>query len=1033
MAEKDIIQNMIFQLGQSQGERMPRELGIHHADLDEHTPEELLRFAGKLAPFVSFFSNDGNTPDGDWSSFFPADESAIKKALENGSGDTPPHLALFLAFLELYKIPQQVINRLTGRHLDYYYRDVLRLVKKDALPDKVHLLLELKKNAPPVSIGPEVLFSAGKDALGREVIYKPGRTTVINSARVDSLRSLFIDSSGQGKVLQAPVANSADGLGGKLEGAEPKWYGFGHSGLQAAETGFALASPVLRMREGLRNVSVTLTLTSVDQEAVTDATLKEAFEVFITGEKHWLGPFKVSPTLTIDTAQKFTLKLSFSIPETEKAVTDYDPLVHGYSYSATSPVLQLLLKEECSTIGYNQLKRITLQSAAVAVDVSNFTAMVLENDGGSLDPKKAFLPFGSQPTRGSRFMVGCGEVLSKKLSEVKIKVNWKDAPTSFTNHYAGYDASGINNDAFTAAVSFSDGGGWDFSQPGVKLFESANASSEHTFTFPPASSPVSPTSFSASSSLSQGLRINALNSAGSLWSVTAARSYLLRKPIFSSFKKSVPELRQGFITFALERDFLNSTYRKKYVEKVMTYSRAGGTLTILNEPYTPSIQSITLSYKASSGTVNIGQEPATLDDFSNPDLHFFQIAYFGQMREHRYQRSQFDFLRDKGVRLLPPYDNEGELLVGFAELQGGDSVSVLFQAAEGSADPELARQDVSWHVLCDNYWKPLSRNEVVLDTTNQLLTSGIITFVIPREATTSNTILPAGRIWLKAAVVVNVKAVSQLIDVAANALEARFADNNNDPGHLLSALAKGSISKLKNGLAEIKGVKQPYGSFGGRPLESDDRFHTRVSERLRHKDRCITPWDYERIVLEAFPSLHKVKCIPHATPDCWLKPGNVLLVVVPDLKNQNAVNPLEPKVDADTLDRIIVHAGQRAGMQVRVDAKNPRYQKIKLDFKVKFRVGYEPNFYSKELDAALIRFLSPWAYQAERDISFGGTIYKSVLLDFVEDLDYVDYVTDFKMYSYSGDTSNTIDINVAQPETPDAILVSAGSHSIREV
>lgn len=1026
MAEKDIIRNMIFQPGQSQGERMPVELGVHHADLDEHTPEEQLRFTRKLAAFIGYFGNDADTPEGDWSNFFPDGDDAIKKALENVAGDTQPHLALFLAFLELYRIPREVINRITGRHLDFYYRDVLRLEKKGALPDRVHLLLELKKNSPPIMVGPELLFSAGKDTLGRELIYAASRSTVINSARIDSLRSLFVDSSGHGRVLRAPIANSADGLGGKLAGDEPKWHGFGHNGLQPAETGFALASPVLRMREGTRRVTLTLTLGQLDRDAVNDETLKETFEAFITGEKQWLGPYPVTPELALDTARNFTLSLSFSIPENEKAVIDYDRPVHGYSYIAAVPVVQLLLKENCATIGYNQLKRIRLLKAALTVDVSNITSLALENDHGTLDPGKAFLPFGTQPTRGSRLMIGCAEALGKKLAELKISVKWQDAPSDFASHYDGYDVRGIDNDAFTAEVSFSDGGNWHVSSPGVQLFESANASTEHRFSFSNGSSP-------AAASISQGMRIHALNSSGSLWGVRSASSWLLRKPVFESFRRMVPETRAGFISFSLERDFLHSAYRRKYVENVVTYSRSGGTLTILNEPYTPAIRGISLSYRAVSDTVNIGLERVTIDDFSNPDLHFFQIAYFGQMREHRYQRNQFGFLRDKNVYLLPRYGNQGELLAGFSGLRGGDSVSVLFQAAEGSADPQLPRQQVGWSALCDNYWKPLDRSQVLMDTTNQLLTSGIITFVIPAEATTTNTILPGGRIWLKAGVTGNAGALSLLIDVAANALEARFMDNGNAPRQSSASLEKGSISKMKNGPAELKTVRQPYASFGGRPPEQDELFHTRVSERLRHKNRCITPWDYERIILEAFPGLHRVKCIPHATSDCWLKPGNVLIVVVPDLRNRNAVNPLEPRVDSDTLDRITAQLRQRCGMQVGVQAVNPRYQKVRLDFRVRFRTGYEPNFHCRELDAALIRYLSPWAFQAESGISFGGTIHKSVLLDFVEELEYVDYVTDFRMYSYQGETSNMIDINLAQPETPDAILVSAGSHSIREV
>jgi hypothetical protein len=386
------------------------------------------------------------------------------------------------------------------------------------------------------------------------------------------------------------------------------------------------------------------------------------------------------------------------------------------------------------------------------------------------------------------------------------------------------------------------------------------------------------------------------------------------------------------------------------------------------------------------------------------------------------------------IPLLPAYPYTGELLIGFSHLQPGDSVSVLFQVADGSADPTLNRNPLTWFVLCDNYWKPLSCAEVVLDTTNQLLTSGIIQFVIPLSATTRHTILPSDLIWLKASIFDNVTAVCQLIEVAANAVELQFSDQGNDPKHLLTALEQGKIAKLKPGVSAVKSVKQPYASFGGSPLEADPAFYTRASERLRHKHRCITAWDYERMILESFPSVHKVKCIPHARDNAWLSPGHVLIIVVPDLKNKNAIDPLRPKVDADTLSRITAYLKKYTGMQVQIQVKNPRYQAIQLDFKVKFHPGYEFNYYSTQLKQAITEFLSPWAYSAERELTFGGKVYKSVLLDFVEDLRYVDYVTDFKLYSYTddnkGDNKNLTDLNTVHPETPDSILVSAYSHSI---
>ncbi len=63
-------------------------------------------------------------------------------------------------------------------------------------------------------------------------------------------------------------------------------------------------------------------------------------------------------------------------------------------------------------------------------------------------------------------------------------------------------------------------------------------------------------------------------------------------------------------------------------------------------------------------------------------------------------------------------------------------------------------------------------------------------------------------------------------------------------------------------------MKQPFQSFDGKHAEVGKEFYTRVSERLRHKGRAITAWDYEHLVLDRFPGIYKVKCITHAEPEC---------------------------------------------------------------------------------------------------------------------------------------------------------------------
>ena len=357
MAASDIIQNLIFQLGQSQHDRLPPELAPDFIGVDERNPEDLLAFVQAFAAFVNYYRNTTAIPLTDWQTFFPADLD-WHQLTQGDRDDVPPNLALFLAFLQLYQQPQAVINEIPGRHLDFYYQDVLQLTTKAAIPDTAHVLIELKKRAIPTLISPQTLMSAGKDATGVELIYAPLRDTVINSARVVSLRSLQVDQQGRGTVRYAPIANSADGVGGKLAETTPQWSGFGHPQLPPAEVGFALAAPVLRMQEGQRQITVMLTLR--DRGGLSTPALKDAFDVFITSEQAWLGPYRVSPTLSSTNQLSFTVTLTTDDPP----VVDHSRDVHGYAYSAQAPIVQVLLNPAAAHLGYLDFNGVETRTGA---------------------------------------------------------------------------------------------------------------------------------------------------------------------------------------------------------------------------------------------------------------------------------------------------------------------------------------------------------------------------------------------------------------------------------------------------------------------------------------------------------------------------------------------------------------------------------------------------------------------------------------------------------------------------------------------
>lgn len=210
-------------------------------------------------------------------------------------------------------------------------------------------------------------------------------------------------------------------------------------------------------------------------------------------------------------------------------------------------------------------------------------------------------------------------------------------------------------------------------------------------------------------------------------------------------------------------------------------------------------------------------------------------------------------------------------------------------------------------------------------------------------------------------------------------------------------------------------------------LENDDTFYIRASERLRHKERSIALWDYERLILQHFPSVHKAKCINHATPSSFYAPGNVLIVVVPDLTNRNAVDPFRPRVDKNTLDEIYDFVKGHSSPWAEFQIINPMYEPVKIAVRLKLKRGYEFNYYEKIINEKLQQFLSPWIVNSASDIHFGGKVTKSMVIKLLEDLEFVDYLTSFSLYKFA---PGIVNVEVAEASNPAAILVSATQHII---
>jgi hypothetical protein len=382
------------------------------------------------------------------------------------------------------------------------------------------------------------------------------------------------------------------------------------------------------------------------------------------------------------------------------------------------------------------------------------------------------------------------------------------------------------------------------------------------------------------------------------------------------------------------------------------------------------------------------------------------------------------------ITFLPQFENQGELYIGLENLHAPQNLSLLFQMAEDSANPDLLTVPLKWSYLSGNTWVSLDEGDVLQDETRGFINTGII--VLNLKAAAPNTLLAPHLYWLRVAITHNNESVCDTIAIHAQAVSATLMDQNHTTQHLHASLPPGTITGLAVPQTDIAAVRQLYSSFGGRPAEQPVHLYMRVSERLRHKHRAVTMWDYEHMILEQFPEVYKVKCLPSDNSN----PGHVEIVVIPNIANKSLANSFEPKASSQLLADIQAFILDNMPPYATVTVKNPHYVPLKLRFGAQFMPGCNEGYYKALLNTELNRFLSPWAYVNNGDIVIGGRIYANVLINFIEKRPYVDYVSNIMLFmsedglTFRQANKSSQNENFVQPSRLDGILVAARQHEI---
>ncbi|MEM9819415.1 MAG: hypothetical protein AAF985_00025 [Bacteroidota bacterium] len=960
--------------------------------------------------------------------------------------DHQPDIALFIAFLQLYRFNQNHLNSFTEKHLDYYYRTVLQQKECKRSPDHAHVVVELGEHLDRYTLEKGTRLLAEVNANGLESHYQTDAALEISKAKIESLKTVFVSkpvfagvaSSYRlvGNIYAAPVANSKDGMGTPFDAEDFTWPTFGEEqSIQAktdkkmmpADIGMMIASPVLMMAEGQREIRLQFqfkmeTLNTLrilldnaserEKLSVDHVFLKvfrEALDIQLSGATAWVAVDKYE--FNVPSAwQNGCLELKLSLAHSQPAIVPYDATVLGKNIDTQWPILKIRLKNEGNVYAYSFLKKLELEKIDIEVAVKGMKDVAIYNNLGLIDNSAPFQPFGLTPTKNAYFLIGSPELFNKELTDFSVKIDWDNLPEEgFAKYYEAYH-SGIDDQSFKVQLSALSN--YEFYpleeeiRQGFDLFQSEG--SEGT--------------------LSEQTQLDAVD----LEKLKIAPDYeLLEIPEFTNrsrigfFKIQLKTPTMGFGFKAYPILFAKALAENAKAENFRFFQlKKKPPALVPREPFVPVINKLTIDYKAKSSLDIANTQQGGRGKHAKEKLFHIHPFEIETIFENGFARS---------AHLLPQYDEEGYLYIGLSNLRPLEKLSLLFRLETSKETYNKKPVEITWMYLAKDIWKAIEEENILFNTTENFTKTGIVNLNIPVDITKGNQQLDDHLYWLRVSVKGNKDVLGRAKNILAHAVRVTWVDNG-DTDHFKALEQLPRIKELVQSLSAIKKVEQPDAFFGGRPKEEKADFYLRVSERLRHKNRGINRWDIERLVLERFPYIHQVKCFGNAGNEAYVEPGIIKVVVVPKVNEKW----LMPKVGFDRLIEIKKYLTPIVAPIAEIDVINPVYEKIVINCDIKFDEnlkGKGLTFY--QLHEEIKHRICPWLQG--KSLAMGGSLLQNELLNFIKDRPYVKFVTAFSIlhitekegyFTLTDSARSQQNSSTIQASMPWSVLVPVEKHQI---
>ncbi len=985
----------------------------------------------------------------------------LKQSLEQQSNHSPD-TGLLITFLELLQIAQNELNQVSRRHLDYYYRTILEAVQQPPQPDEVIVFGTLGRTFSDFIVKEGTLLTGKREDNDNVPIYSTSYDVPLNLTQISELKTIFVqkkdtDTNNQLEgIYQANISTDIPtnndlkptSTDKKSSIANQRIFKIGERVVSPSTIGLTIGSPLFFLNEGSRTITISFEFQEYtvndfkrylanqvkhdpaerSAEDILTSILSTGFNLSLSTADGWKDiPYQKDNTATSsfrisdkkdEEVLDNTLDVEITLLQGFPAVVTA-PLDLIQEQAATPfPLVRITLNPDSMDYPYFYFEPLRLKNIDISVDVKELRQFNLFNSDGKVDDSNPYPMFGAVPKQGSYLAIANQEIYRKELDDLSIQINWDNLPDNFDTYFNPDTCCNSTKDTDcprnynsttppreycnkSFEVSISDLNNFQF-----HLLEIKDEDSKSPKLFQ--DNQTEPVKLCSQSTFDLNIKIT--NEGQTTYQIQPDYNI---QPILEYNKKTASGLIKIELTeprYAFGYDEYQELCNKvaQYNSKELIEKGKDAKLKQNpNPPFVPMVKNLTIDYTASTTIPFLDSIGA---DEENPN-------YVGHLLPYGFQ----PIFQDKEVYdyyFLPTFSEAGDLYIGLKNLQPPQQLSLYFKMEEAIL-PKVTdnnRNAIVWNYLSDNDWKVLKDKNLIKDETENFTTSGIIILDIPAEITNNNTQLPDDTYWLKVTIQNDTSFLENSFFAKTQAIRAVRA---LEMPQLVQELFPYHLTKPKNNVPQLAQVLQPFASFDGVQAEPENRFYARVSERLRHRNRAATYWDYERMVLQQFPNIQQVKCI--ATQNDTALP-TTRVIVIP--KVQEFSYTLQARASLHTLLRVKQYLKATSSPFARIEAINPDYEPFKVIASVNFEEGYDNGEYVEKLNEELNAYLSPHSFTSYMRTNLSQTIQADIVEHFIEERYYVSSVERIKLKKTKSQSSNeNNETDVLRPQYLWSVLI----------